>query len=372
MVIQTFYPIIGGSEKQCLAISKALKERGAEVKVFTERWVPFPAYEEIEGIPVKRLGRGGPRFFHSLFFMWSICFYLLVRAKTYDIIHVHLAASHAVASAMMGKFLNKKVIVKIGGGTLVGEIVTSRQTAFGKLKLWALGLLKPHFVILNEDQRKDLVGYGLERAQITQIANGVNTDVYFPPMLEQKAAFRAKLGWKGLIFLFAGRFSPDKIKVSVFENFLKSWANVKQTKDISFYLVGHGPLEQDYREVIHRLNLQDSVHLLKARENIAELYQAADVFVLPSSAEGLSNALLEAMACGLPVLASRVPGIIDIVSENIHGYLFDPSSSKEITDRLKTIVEEQKAFSEMGKNSRETAIKYSIGKAAEQYLALYS
>ena len=67
MIIQTFYPFIGGAEKQCLQLSKTLKERGVRVQVLTEHWKGFAAYEEIEGIPVRRLGGDETGYGEALF-----------------------------------------------------------------------------------------------------------------------------------------------------------------------------------------------------------------------------------------------------------------------------------------------------------------
>lgn len=372
MIIQTFYPFIGGGEKQCLQLCKTLQQKEVSVKVFTERWKGLSAYEEIEGVPVKRLGRGGPRFIHSLFFMGSILFYLCFRRKTYDVIHVHLAASHAVAASAAGKILGKKVVVKIGGGTEVGEIVLSRRTWKGRLKLKALGMLKPQFVILNNDQRKELHGFGLENVPVVLIPNGVDTDIYYPLPNNSKVALRQKLGWEGLVFLFTGRFSPDKISLKIFNAFLEGWKNTLAVyPQIHFYLVGQGSLVGAYQSIISEKRLQNSIHLWAARDNVSELYQAADIFVLPSQIEGLSNSLLEAMASSLPVLASRVAGITNIIQENIHGLLFDPFSSAEIEQCLKNIISDPALLRKLGAQSRSLAESFSIDSTVQRYLALY-
>jgi glycosyltransferase involved in cell wall biosynthesis len=373
MVIQTFYPRIGGAEKQCLQLSKALQERGVSVKVFTERWKGLSAYEEIEGVPVKRLGRGGPRLIHSILFMISVTFYLIVKSKNYQVIHCHMASSHAIAAALVGKLLRKRVFVLLAGGNAIGEIALSKKTAAGRLKIRALGILKPHFLILNEDQKSLLKGYGLETAPVTQVGNGVNTDVYFPLSADEKTRLRKKLDWSGFIFLYVGRFDSDKITLPVFENFLTGWkAAIEGRKGIFFYLVGAGPLEADYQKIIRRRELTDSVQLIKARDNVSELYQAADVFVLPTIGEGLSNSLLEALASCLPVIVSRVPGNDEFIKENIHGHLFNPFSSEEIKKVLVQTVDNPESFERFSANGRKTALQYSMTVAVDRYLSLYA
>ncbi len=372
MVIQTFYPTMGGAENQCLLISKALRERGVTASVLTERWLPSAAKEIVEGIPVRRLGRGGPRLFHSIFFMLSTFLYLIRHSKTYDIIHVHLAASHAIAAAFAGKLLNKKVLVLIGGGNMVGEIAQSRARFFGRLKLRALGILKPHFIILNRDQKVELKDYGLDKAPVTLIPNGVDGGTYYPVSPEKKATLREKLGWNGLVFLYTGRFNVDKISMPIFKNFLKGWSEaLDNRKDVFLYMVGEGPLEKDYLQAIEQQGLNESIRILPARKNVSELYQAADIFILPSLAEGLSNSLLEAMSSWLPILASRTHGITDIVRENTHGYLFDPLSAQEIKQVLKKVLADPLTVKKMGENCGATALNYSLNNTVELYMTIY-
>ncbi len=372
MVIQTFYPNIGGAEKQCLVLSKALQERGVNVNVLIERKKGFPKSDHVEGVPVTRLGWGGTTIWNSISFMLSTFIYLLMHAGEYEIIHVHLAASHAVAAGLAGKICKKKVAVLLGGGKGIGEIALSSRTFAGRLKLWALGRLKPHFIILSETQKEELLGFGLENVPTSLIPNGVDIRVYRRATPKDKNLLRQKLGWQGLIFLYTGRFSNEKIKTNFFKSFLSGWAlAIQGKKGFHFYLVGQGPLEKEYREIIGELGLQDSIHLLPARDNVSELYQAADVFVLPTSTEGLSNSLLEAMASSLPVMASRVPGIVDMVQDNVHGYLFNPESSGEVRKCLEKIIDEPANLEIMGENSGNLALKYSIDKTVERYIDFY-
>jgi glycosyltransferase involved in cell wall biosynthesis len=91
--------------------------------------------------------------------------------------------------------------------------------------------------------------------------------------------------------------------------------------------------------------------------------------VLPSLTEGLSNALLEAMASGLPVLASRVPGIMNIVKEGEHGALFDPRSSADIESALNRLLPSD--FATYAKHSRATAAEYSLDIITRRYLEIY-
>lgn len=372
MVIQTFYPQIGGAEKQCLILSKFLQKRGVRIEVLIERLKGFSATDTIEGIHVNRLGWGGDRLWHSISFMFSILIYLIKHRKNYQVIHVHLAASHAVAAALAGKILKKKVIVLIGGGNEVGEFTLSRKKFIGKFKLIALGLLKPHFVILNDRQREQFQGYNLDQAPISLIPNGVETDIYHPVGPEQRKKIREKFNWHGLVFLYTGRFNPGKITVETLKSFLEGWSHaIQNRKDVFFKLVGWGPLENDYRMLINQMGLQESVALMPATDDVYELYQGADIFVLPSLSEGLSNSMLEALASHLPIMASRVAGNIELIEEGVNGFLFDPSSSQDVEKTICAILDRKDQLSAMGKNSGVKSESYSIDLAAQRYIDLY-
>jgi glycosyltransferase involved in cell wall biosynthesis len=164
----------------------------------------------------------------------------------------------------------------------------------------------------------------------------------------------------------------DKGQMEALPAFLKGWRMAQQQGFRgSFYIVGGGSQEQKVKDKIREEGLDGSVHLWTARHKVADLYQAADVFVLPTLSEGLSNALLEAMACGLPVLASRVSGIQNIVKDQVNGHLFEPKHPEEVASLLRRIMKNPKGLVEMGRASLRLAGDYSIDSVANRYLNLY-
>lgn len=366
MLIQNFYPSIGGAERQALTLSRKLIAKGVRVSLVTQVGPSPVLHDSMGGIYVRRLGFGAFSFM-VLSFAW-----LVKNVRHYNIIHVHMASSHAVGAALAGKMLGKKVIVKLSGSKEVGEIAVSRRSFIGRLKLRALAFLKPHLVLVSKDQADELNGFGLNDLPAHLIPNGVDTKIFSPATADRKEQLRKSLGWEGLIFLFVGRFSPDKLREDIFTNLLTAWRQVHEDQpSLALYLVGRGELRGVYEEIIFKKGLQNSVHLWDAREDVADLYQAADVFLLPSVTEGLSNALLEAMACGLPMVGSRVPGIVDIIKEGTHGLLFDPLRTEEIKATLESVVRDPVRLREMGRACVENAKSYSIDETVRRTLALY-
>ena len=113
--------------------------------------------------------------------------------------------------------------------------------------------------------------------------------------------------------------------------------------------------------------------MLPSLEAIQDAYAAADVFVLPSVSEGLSNALLEAMSSGLAVLGSRVGGTAEAVEEGRTGLLFAPQDEAELAAKLKRFLDEPELAGRLGAAAREkAAAAFSLDRTAEAYERLYA
>ncbi|MBI5245514.1 MAG: glycosyltransferase family 4 protein [Elusimicrobia bacterium] len=370
MLTPNFYPHIGGAEKQALELSKALKAQGAQVMILTRRLDGLAPREFVSGILVRRLAAfsgAGPLIDSAVFLLSSFAF-LMANAIGYDAVHVHLAGSPAIAAALAARLLKKRAVVKIGGGRGIGEIAASSKTRPGRLKLWLLKRLKPRFVCVARDLLDELrEGIGAEAALIP---NGVDLKTYRPPEAEEKIALRRGLCRPGLLFLYVGRLAPEKRLCGFLRSFAEALGEAKT--EASFFMAGSGPEEGAIREEISRLGLEGRAKVLEPTHDIAKLYAAADIFVLPSVSEGLSNALLEAMATGLAVLASRVGGTREAVSEGRTGLLFDPNDPAEERRQIVKLLTESGLAFRLGRSARADAeARYSIDRVAARYLELY-
>lgn len=370
MVSASFHPYVGGAEKQALELSAALRRLGVDVRVLTRRLPGLPAREEIRGTPVRRLWCFGTGLLNAASFMASLCGALWREEDSYDVIHVHLAGSPAVAAAAVGRWLGKKVIVKLGGTQNgMGELAFSARSPSGRLKLWALACLKPQFAAVTGELAAEAKAV-LGPVPVALLPNGVDTERYRPVSEEQKKALRHKFGWPAArIFLYVGRLSREKRLAW----FLEVWAALAhEAAGNTMILIGAGPEEAELKETVLRCGAQDRVEFLGPREDIEAAYAAADVFVLPSVSEGLSNALLEAMASGLAVLASRVGGTAEAVSEGRSGLLFESGERVGLEKQLRRMLVETDLAARLGREARQTALeRYSLSGVAKMYVALY-
>lgn len=374
MLSQTFYPALGGSEKQALEISAALAARGVKVTVLTRQPGGLPAAETMNGFEVRRVAVFGPRALDSALFMVKSFFWLLLNRKSYDAVHVHLASSPAVAAVLAARLTGKRTVVKLGGGRGVDEITLSMKTLLGRLKLAFFRAAGPDLLVMNSDVFGWLKGSPeFSGLRLRLFRNGVDTGRYTPPLYNEKINAKAALGLDNAqLFLFVGRLSPEK-RV---KEFLEAWAELfnegGEPPRARLLVVGDGPERLALERAVADLGLARSVTLAGRKDDLLPYYRAADVFILPSISEGLSNSMLEAMACGVAVLASRVGGARDAVEPGASGTLFDPLSRAELKDCLRRHMADRSLAVKLGEGARKTAVRnYSLARVTDELLEIY-
>lgn len=137
-------------------------------------------------------------------------------------------------------------------------------------------------------------------------------------------------------------------------------------------LVGDGALRPQLERIAAELGLADSVEFLGLRADIGDLLQRSWGFVLPSRWEGMPNVLLEAMACGLPCVATRVSGSEDIISDGVDGLLVEPEQPAALAWALRRVIEDPELAQRLGAAGRATVVRdYRLRHVAEQCVALY-
>jgi glycosyltransferase involved in cell wall biosynthesis len=196
------------------------------------------------------------------------------------------------------------------------------------------------------------------------VPNGVDTQYFIP-----RAADGNKDGPFRL--LFVGRFQAQKNLFWL----LDQLANLRRTSSRPFNLdlVGDGPERTGLSARIQELGLGEAVHFhgWVERGALRGHYQSADLIINPSHYEGMPNVLLEAMACGRPVLASRVPGNETVVVDQVTGWLYAPNDSRDFADRLSTLMARDDLTTALGQSARKYAVQwYSWDRCAQSYLDL--
>ncbi|MFC1807901.1 glycosyltransferase [Candidatus Omnitrophota bacterium] len=200
--------------------------------------------------------------------------------------------------------------------------------------------------------------------------NGV--DVTGLSISSDRESFREKLGLFGDKKLIAviGRLVPQKDV----GNFLRAFKQICQKrKDVEALIVGDGPLREDLVKVRDELGLKEDVRFLGLRDDIGDILNAIDLLVVPSTREGLSVAILEAMAIGLPVVATDVGGNSECISDGVNGRLVPASDSKALADAIDGLMGEgEDSLRIMREASREMFIgKFTIDKMVKEHERIY-
>lgn len=204
------------------------------------------------------------------------------------------------------------------------------------------------------------------------IPNGINIDMEFNPDLinREKSREELKLNEDELAVFFIGRLSEEK-NPDVFVNVAKAVAeHSSNTKKIEFFIIGDGPMRKGIEAEIVKHKIP-RVTYLGYQSDVAKYLAAADVFILPSAAEGFPLSVLEAMAMRTAVIASRVGAVPDVIRNGKNGYIVEPGSVKDIESAIAKLFNAETRASIQQSARKDVEEKYSNKKLGDNYRTLY-
>jgi glycosyltransferase involved in cell wall biosynthesis len=360
--IHQFRPVASGAELQAERLAIKLVEMGHPMQVLTQLRTPDSLAEEnFSGVQVHRVQfplaytmQDGVETFR----------YLVKQRHTYDVIHVQQAFGHAVVSVIAARSFGKKCIIKIACAGGYGDLsVFSGFEGFGQ----ALEILHQadRVVAISREVEEELLTWGFQAERVIRIPNGVDTQ-YFQrcqPMPE----------WKKVRFILIGRRTPQKgidLALQSAKHLVEQ--GLDERFEIKFY--GFDYPEYDYRAMAQELGVMPWVEFLPHTqpEAMLDVYQSGNCLILPSRGEGLSNALLEAMAVELPIIATAVSGTVDVMEDGQEGLLIPCDSSEALTKAMATIIQKPNLAQRLGQQARHKVVRaFSLESVAQQYSALY-
>lgn len=221
-------------------------------------------------------------------------------------------------------------------------------------------------VAISERVRQELKDhYHVADEKIVTIPNGINLARFSPDRVKSRATVRRSLGIDEDVPLVL--FVGSQFRMKGLEFAIRSLAEMKAKA--SLLVVGHDSVN-GFRHLAKELGLEGRVHFAGARKDLPDIYPAADAFVFPSLYETFALVCIEAMASGLPVLASRVGGIEDYLRDGENG-LFIRRDAKDIAEKLDRVLSDPELRARLRKLGLATAANYSWEKIAQQYLQLF-
>jgi glycosyltransferase involved in cell wall biosynthesis len=372
MVVRLFHPWVGGTERQAQTLARRLASRGVDVRIVTGRWFRgTDRRETLDGIPVFRhhtlwegFGVRGLRTASGYLYMATLAWHLWRTRRTYDVIHVHGMNYHSAVAVRMGRLGRRPTITKVansGAASDVDKMRLGRQLRGARFLLAEAGR-SDRFVALNPAVVEELRAIGVPPARIVSLPNGVALEGVAPRPDHALAGVAT--------VVYVGRLHPQKGLETLIE--AVGLVNRRSPASLRAVLIGEGPDRADLEAQVERLGLGEWVTLPGERQDVGECLRSADAFVLPSHAEGLSNALLEAMAHGLPVVVSNVPGNVDVVDHDVNGLIFPVGDADTLADRLAWLATDEAARDRLGQAARATVeAEYDLDLVVDSYVALY-
>jgi len=276
----------------------------------------------------------------------------VVRACSIDVLHAHLPNAHVLAG-LAGRLAGRPVVSTIHG----------RQLSLTDLEMHrAVG---SHISVVCRQSYFHALGVGVDPGLLSCDPNGVDTQLFCPG---PRGGLRASLGLaeEAPLIGMVGRMSPEKgpevfVRASLLLHSLRPEAHM--------VMVGDGPMEAQVRRMLSEYGIHEHVHLLGLRDDMPSLYRELDVLVSSSHSEAMPLALMEAMATGLPVVATRVGGVPDMVEHGQTGWLTGPGDFQDIASRCNGLLGDTVLRKRMGERARTRAAQRmslddSIGRAA--------
>lgn len=291
----------------------------------------------------------------------------IFRSADVDIVHVNNIAPWfdvAVASKLSGC----RCIQTFHGV----EDISIQFSMLKKLQLYCSLKLSNHVNAVS-DASADLFTKltGINKSCISVINNGVDANFFSPIDPVEKKMLRQRLNLPKEAIILGCVAALRTVKNH--RDLLFAFKTVAQThKEAVLVLVGDGVLHDELKLQCKKLGISDHVIFTGRRENVDQYLKAFDVFVLNSKTEGLSYAVLEAMACALPVVATDVGGNSQLIENGIDGFLYPDGDGENLSRIMVQMIETQDEIRSMGERARKKIINtYSLEAMIEKYLALY-
>lgn len=355
-ILVSFFPPkwLAGTEIATYYMAEHLAQRGHEVHVITSLDEGLPEENYEKGFYIHRLPRTKIRF-AGAFIFWADIVRVIEKISP-DIVH---AQSLGIGvPALLSKKILKFPYAVWGQGSDV-----YLPDWFTKLTSKTIIKNANSVIALTEDMKRAM--QAIYNRDITIVPNGIDLKEYISELPVQNVEGAEKR------ILFVGRLHPVKGVQYLLQAMQMVHEEVPGAKLI---LVGDGEEREHLETLTDNLGIRECVEFAGRvpHERVQDYMNQAEVFVLPSLSEGFPVTILEAMACGLPIVATRVGGLPDIVEGGVNGYLVNVKNPNKIADKILFLLENDEVREEISANNREKAELYTWDKVTGTVEIIYS
>ncbi len=375
-ITRRFWPLVGGAETMIANLSAALVASGANAMVATARWEPsWPPEITHHGVRVVRLPHPPLRIWGTMRYMRELAMWLSRNEREFDLMYVSQLKHDAYVAVRAGRRFGQPVILRAAGAGETGDCHwhTSGRcgTRIRRETQRAAAVIAPSAAI-----RDEFIAAGYSPARIVLLPSGVpiGRAVNADGRLQARATIGAanaalSLGPQTKLAVYTGRLHASKGLADL----VAAWAKLTvRVNDARLWLVGEGPAHAALLRRIDALGLSGRVVLPGTFDNIDDVLAAADLFVLPSESEGLSHSLLEAMAAGLPIVASDISSNAEAIRDHLEGLLVPPHDCDALAAAIERIFTDPQQATELGAAARRRAENsFSLKQMVGAHLALF-
>lgn len=355
----TWLPV-GGIERKILAILPRLDPTRFRVRVVCLRERGALASElEAAGIPVELCPMNSRLSPHGLANLTA-----LIRRYKIDIVHAHMYRSNVPAT----------IAAHLARVPVVIAQVHNVDTWESRRQRWIDRLLcrwRTNIIAVSEEVRRDIVeNLHVPREKVKVIYNGVDLTLFSDRSLREPTRFALGLAPKDTTIIYHGRLVAQKNP----EILLKIGREValRRGKRVQVIIAGDGPLRSDLEAEAARMGLEGNVRFLGRRNDIPALLQAADIAVLPSFKEGFSNALIEAMAAGLPIVATNVGGNAEAIIHGRNGWIVPSRNDGAFLNAVSQLVDDPEERERMAVQATLMVKRFSLERMLANTENLYT
>jgi glycosyltransferase involved in cell wall biosynthesis len=359
-----FYPpSVGGVEQQSHLLARGLTQRGHSVRVISARLDGFAPTEDVDGVRIQRISPGRGSRWQKMATYVAGMLSVTVRARSWaDVIQVQQALYPAAAMALLAPLLRRPLVVRNAGSGEFGGVQLMRRMPLGTFGL-SLMARAATGVSLNAEMTCEMREAGFRH--LVEIPNGIELGPEMTPA--DRATARAALGIEGPTVLYVGRLEAEK----GVDLLIRAWQRV-DVPGANLVIVGNGPDRESLLRLAMEASTGCSIRFAGASTDVRRYLHAADLFVLPSRSEGISNALLEAMASGLPVVTTDVGGNRQVIQLPHIGILVPPQDSEALAEAICRVLLQPEVRRTLGVVGRaHVAASYSADTMIDSYEQLY-
>lgn len=378
MVTGAYFPEISAGGLQSRAVAREIAGR-ADVHVLTTSTDPSLApHETIEGARVSRIYVDVKSRASRVRATVRMLMELLRIIRVVDLVHVQGFSSKNILLAIVARMFRRPIVLHLQTAMHDEPAVIAGQ---GRLAWWAFATAD-HYLSVSPALTEHYLAAGLPSDRIRQAPNGVDAERFRPASPAERLALRTALGLPlgRPLILFVGVMSPDKQPHVLFD----AWLRLQNDPALASSLVLVGAtsprqfeadagLAADIRRRADATDFGDRVIFVPPTNQIHDHFRAADVYAMPSIREGLPIALLEAMACGLACVASRLPGATDVMIEDgVNGRLVPPRDAAGFAAALGAAIANPAEAARMGAAARRAVEeRYTMERVADIWMATY-